>query len=214
MNHVTASILGANGLIVYAFVGALVFAEDALFVGFVLPGETAAVLGGVVASRGHVALWLMIAVVIAAAIVGDSVGYEVGKRFGPRLLNSRLLRKHGRRLDRAQSFLRRHGGKAVFLGRFTAFFRAVMPGLTGASRMPYLRFLAFNAAGGIAWGAIFVTIGFVAGASYAVVAKTVGRDLALAAATAVVLAILAWRIRTAMAERALEAASGPGDEPE
>lgn len=208
MNHVTAAILGANGLVVYAFVGALVFAEDAIFVGFVLPGETAAVLGGVVASRGHVALWLMIAVVIAAAIIGDSVGYEVGKRFGPRLLSSRLLRKHGPRLERAQGFLRRHGGKAVFLGRFTAFFRAVMPGLTGASRMPYRRFLAFNALGGIAWGAVFVTVGFFAGASYALVAKTVGRDLAVAAVIVVALATLTWRIRTFLAERALRAAPG------
>ena len=215
MSHIAASILGASGFLVYALVGALVFAEDAIFVGFVLPGETAAVLGGVVASHGHVALWLMIAVVIVAAIVGDSVGYEVGRHFGPRLLNSRLLRKHRPRLDRAQDFLRRHGGKAVFLGRFTAFFRAVMPGLTGASRMPYRRFLAFNAAGGITWGTIFVTIGFVAGASYALVAKTVGRDLALGAVAAAVLAILAWRIRASMAERALRPASVvAGDEPE
>jgi membrane protein DedA with SNARE-associated domain len=215
VNHVTAAILGANGLVVYALVGALVFAEDALFIGFVLPGETAAVLGGVVASHGHVALWLMIAVVIAAAVVGDSVGYEVGRRFGTQLLNSRMLRKHRHKLGKAQGFLLRHGGKAVFLGRFTAFFRAVMPGLTGVSQMPYRRFLSFNALGGIIWGAIFVTVGYLAGASYALVAKTVGRDLSLAAAAAVVLAIVGWRIRTMMAERAVEAAGGgQGDEPE
>src|SRR2546430_4892824 len=81
----------------YVLVGLLVFAEDALFVGFVVPGETAAVLGGVDASRGHVRLWVVILLVVAAAIVGDSVGYEVGRRFGPRILRARILARRQRR---------------------------------------------------------------------------------------------------------------------
>ncbi len=136
-----------NGVVVYLVVAALVFAEDALFVGFVLPGETAAVLGGVIASQGRIHLWLMIVLVVAAAIVGDTVGYEIGRHIGPRILRLRILDKRRRRLDDAQKFLRRRGGWAVFLGRFVAFFRAVMPALAGASRMRYRRFLAFNAAG-------------------------------------------------------------------
>jgi membrane protein DedA with SNARE-associated domain len=141
-----------NGLLVYIVVAALVFAEDALFVGFILPGETAAVLGGVIASQGRVQLWLMIVLVVAAAIVGDTVGYEIGRHVGPRILNLRVLDRHRRRLDDAQEFLRRRGGWAVFFGRFVAFFRAVMPALAGASLMPYRRFLAFNASGGLVWG--------------------------------------------------------------
>ena len=120
------------------------FAEDALFIGFVVPGETAAVLDGVIASRGQVRLGLMMALVVLAAVIGDSVGYEVGKHVGPKLLEIRALNRHRDKLDKAQDFLRRRGGSAVFLDRFIAFFRTVMPALAGISRMHYPRFLAFN----------------------------------------------------------------------
>src|SRR2546425_4684635 len=89
MHRLTDWLLGLHGLPVYGLVGLLVFAEDALFVGFVLPGETAAVLGGVAASRGHAALQVMLAVVVGAAITGDTVGYEIGRHLGPRILRSR-----------------------------------------------------------------------------------------------------------------------------
>lgn len=196
MSNLVDGILNVSAVLAYTIVGLLVFAEDALFFGFVLPGETAAVLGGVVASRGHVQLWAMIVIVILAAIVGDTVGYEVGKHFGSRLLNARLFAKRRAKLEQAQDFLRRRGGGAVFLGRFVAFFRAVMPALAGASRMPYARFLSFNAAGGIVWGAAFVTLGFLAGNSYAAVAKTVGRDLAAIVVVIAVIVLITWQIRT------------------
>ncbi|MGN6333631.1 MAG: DedA family protein [Motilibacteraceae bacterium] len=204
-------ILGLSGVVVYLVVGGLVFAEDAIFVGFVLPGETAAVLGGVMASRGHVHLSIMLAVVVLAAIVGDTVGYEVGKHVGPRLLQIGPLRGHAHRLDDAQRFLARRGGSAVFLGRFVAFFRAVMPALAGISRMHYPKFLAYNAVGGLVWGVGFVMIGFLAGNSYAKVEKTVGRGAAIAVAVVVVLALIAWRVHKARAERRSE--QEPGDEP-
>src|SRR5690348_14012055 len=133
----------------YLVVGLLVFAEDAVFVGFAVPGETAAVLGGVATSIGHASLPVMIVVVVVAAIVGDTVGYEVGRHFfGPKVLGMGLLRKRRGAIDRSMDFLRRRGGIAVFLGRFTAFFRAMMPALAGASRMRYGTFLMWNAAGG------------------------------------------------------------------
>ena len=186
---------------VYLIVGALVFAEDALFVGFVLPGETAAVLGGVAARFGHASLPVMLLVVVAAAIIGDSVGYEVGARFGPRLLRLRLLRRHESRLDGARDRLARRGGLAVFLGRFVAFLRAVMPALAGASHMPYRRFLGYNAAGGLVWGTASVLLGYLAGSSYAALEKTAGRATAIAAAALVVAALVAWRIRRYRADR-------------
>ncbi|MFF0632058.1 DedA family protein [Nocardia sp. NPDC004151] len=205
MNSLMHRILDIAPVWVYLVVALLVFAEDAIFVGFVIPGETAAVLGGVAASQGHVQLWPMIVLVIAAAIIGDSVGYEVGKRVGPKLLQARMLDRHRGRLDSAQDYLARRGGWAVFLGRFTAFFRAMMPALAGTSRMPYRRFLIFNAVGGIVWGAIFVVLGFVAGQSYEAVAKTVGRDLALGAAAIVVVALIVWKLRERRRERSFEA---------
>ncbi|MDQ6739377.1 MAG: DedA family protein [Actinomycetota bacterium] len=197
MAGIVDSIVNVNAVLVCVIVSSLVFAEDALFVGFVLPGETAAVLGGVVASRGHVQLWLILVLVVLAAIIGDSVGYEVGRRLGPRLLELRILNKRRARLDDAQDFLRRRGGAAVFLGRFVAFFRAVMPALAGISQMPYPRFLAFNAAGGLVWGTGFVLLGFLAGNSYEAVAKTVGRDIALVIALLAVATLIMLRVRKA-----------------
>lgn len=190
-------ILGVPPTLAYALVALLVFAEDALFIGFVIPGETAAVLGGVLASRGQVQLELMMGVVVLAAVVGDTVGYEVGRRFGTKPLESRMFNRHRGKLDKAQDFLRRRGGSAVFLGRFIAFFRAVMPALAGVSRMQYPRFLAFNAAGGLTWGVGFVLLGYLAGNSYEVVAKTVGRDVAAAVLLIAVAALVVWRVRVA-----------------
>jgi membrane protein DedA with SNARE-associated domain len=212
MSSLIDHILGVPGALVYVFVGLLVFAEDALFVGFVIPGETAAVLGGVDASRGHVYLPLMIVVVVVAAVVGDSVGYEIGRQVGPRILRLRILDRHRRRLDDAQEFLARRGGSAVFLGRFVAFFRAVMPALAGTARMPYRKFLAYNAAGGIVWGTGFVLLGYIAGNSYARVEKAVGRGAALAVLALVLVGLLIWRIRKHQAERRAETEPAPGPE--
>jgi len=190
-------ILGLDPMLILTVTGLLVFAEDAIFVGFVIPGETAAVLAGVGAGLGHVPLPLSLVVVVVAAIVGDSVGYEVGRRFfGPRVLTSRLLGRHRVRIERAQAFLRRRGGIAVFLGRFTAFFRAMMPALAGASQMPYRKFLAWNAVGGLVWGTIFVVVGYAAGASYHQVEKQVGRGLAIGLVVVVVGLIVVWRVRS------------------
>lgn len=210
MTGLVDRLLSVQGTLVYVFVALLVFVEDALFVGFVVPGETAAVLGGVVASRGHVSLPAITATVVAAAIVGDTVGYEVGRFAGPRILDSRLLAKRRRRLGQAQDFLRRRGGAAVFLGRFVAFFRAVMPALAGTARMPYPRFLAFNAAGGLVWGVGFTVIGYLAGNSYKTVEKTVGRGAAIAVAAVVLIALAVWRIRAHRRERDDSAAGKEG----
>lgn len=195
MGSVMERLLDVAPLWVFVIVFALVFLEDAVFVGFVLPGETAAVIGGVAASQHHVSVVAMAAVVVGAAILGDTVGFEIGKRFGPRLLAMRMLDRRRAKLDRARDLLARRGGAAVFLGRFVAFFRAVMPALAGMSRMPYPKFLAFNAFGGIVWGLGFVALGYAAGNSYEAVARTVGRDAALIVATVAVVAIVVWRVR-------------------
>lgn len=201
MSGLIDGILGVGSALAYTLVALLVFAEDALFIGFVIPGETAAVLGGVMASRGTVQLGLMMGLVVLAAVTGDSVGYEVGKHMGPKLLESRVLNRHRAKLDKAQDFLCRRGGSAVFLGRFIAFFRAVMPALAGISRMRYPRFLAFNAAGGLIWGAGFVLLGYLAGSSYEAVAKTVGKDITAVAVVIAIVAAVVWRVRSARRKR-------------
>lgn len=192
---------------VYAVVGLLVFVEDAVFVGFVVPGETAAVVGGVAASRGQTSLTLTLVVVVLAAVVGDSVGYEVGRVLGPRLLRTRVLAGHQERLGDAQAFLARRGGLAVFLGRWIAFFRAVMPALAGSAHMPYRRFLIWNALGGLVWGVTFVLVGYLAGNSYERIAARLGRGVAVAVAVVVVLGIAVWLVRRHQREREEEGSS-------
>jgi membrane protein DedA with SNARE-associated domain len=208
------TLLGLSPGLVYLVVFALVFAEDAIFVGFVIPGETAAVLAGVASSLGTTSFALSIVVVVTAAILGDSVGYEVGKHvFGPRVLDGRLLGKHRHKLARAEDFLQRRGGSAVFLGRFTAFFRAMMPALAGAASMPYRTFLRWNALGGIIWGTLFVTIGHVAGTSYKAVEEKVGRGLAFGVVGVVIVVAVGWKVYEVRKDRREEReyASEPAD---
>lgn len=213
MTGLVDHLLNVRGVLVFVLIGLIVFAEDALFVGFVIPGETAAVLGGVIASRGHVSYPLIALTVVAAAIVGDSVGYEVGRHFGTRVLDLKILRKRRAKLDSAQEFLRRRGGSAVFLGRFVAFFRAVMPALAGTARMRYLKFLAYNAAGGIVWGIGFTLLGFLAGNSYKTIEKTVGRGAAIAVAALVIVALIIWRIREHRRDKTSDTVAARADNP-
>jgi membrane protein DedA with SNARE-associated domain len=190
-----ARVLDLHGLVVYLIIGALVFGEDALLIGFVLPGETAALIGGVAASRHRVSLAVMIAVVVLAAIVGDSVGYAIGSRYGSRLLELRVLRRRRERVERARRTLRERGGIAVLLGRFVAFLRATMPFLAGSAHLRYSRFLAYNAAGGVLWGAGVVLVGYLAGNSYVAVEHTFGPVVAGVALALLVIAIVVWRLR-------------------
>ena len=195
LDTITTEVLNAPVWLVLLVVGTVVFVEDALFVGFVVPGETVAILGGVAASLGHVPLAAVLVVVVLAAIVGDSVGFEVGRHLGGRVVRLGAFDRHRHRIERAQDFLGRRGGAAVFLGRWTAFFRAVMPALAGMSKMHYPTFLLWNAAGGIAWGGVVVTAGYLAGQSYARVETWLGRGAAVVVALVVVAALVVWQVR-------------------
>lgn len=195
MSGLVDSLLGVPPGVAYLLIGVLVFAEAAIFVGFVLPGETAVILGGVLASAGRLSLAWLLVLVVVAAIVGDSIGYEVGRVAGPRILRSRPLRRYRERLDSARGFLRRRGGMAVFLGRFTAFLRAVTPAMAGLSQMPYRRFLAYNAAGGLVWGVGVALLGYFAGASYKKVESALGRGSAALLLLVVLTALVVWRLR-------------------
>ncbi len=200
------SLLNVHAWVVLLVVGLLVFAEDALFIGFVVPAELAAILGGVAAKEGNVTLTGLLITVIAAAIIGDTVGYEVGKHFGRRILVWQMFVPHRPRLDWALEQLARRGGIAVFMGRWVAFFRAVMPALAGLSAMPYRRFLVFNALGGIAWGSVVVMIGYLAGASYEKVETYLGRGVAVVVAVVVVIALIVWQVLKHRKERVRPAA--------
>ena len=156
-------ILSLHGWEAYALVAILVFAEDAIMLGFVFPGETAAILGGVLASTGGVSLGGILAVVIIAAIVGDSVGYLIGDRWGKPILRLGPLQKRQKGIAMALDQLSKRGAVAVFVARFSAFLRAVVPGLAGLSGLRYRTFLAANAAGGVCWGTCYVLLGYFVG---------------------------------------------------
>jgi membrane-associated protein len=196
LQKVIDTLLGVPPVLALVIIAALVFGEAALFFGFVIPGETAVVYGGVLAAAGKVSVLLVLLVVILAAIVGDSVGFEVGRKLGPRLTRAPVLRNHSDRLEAAQGYLRRRGGRAVVMGRFTAFLRAVMPALAGASRMEYRRFLAFNAAGGVLWGSLCVLLGFFAAHSINRVTHYLGLTSGAMVAVVVLGLLWAWHRRT------------------
>lgn len=164
MSSVAHLVSTLTGPLAYALVGFLAFGESAAFLGVFLPGETALLVGGLLASQQRVSLALMMAVGVVAAIAGDSVGYEVGRRFGPRLRASRAGARVGaQRWERGQELLRQAGGRAVFVARFVAVLRALMPTMAGMARLPYRSFVVWNAAGGLLWGAGFVLVGYLAG---------------------------------------------------
>jgi undecaprenyl-diphosphatase len=146
----------------------VVFAMPALeastFLGFIFPGEIACLLGGVLAFESKVSLAVVIIVAIAGAVIGDSVGFAVGYRYGDTLLNKvpqRIIKPE--HVARTKELIVRLGGRAVFVGRFTAALRALVPGFAGVSKMPYRTFLIWNFAGGAVWATTVVVAGYLAG---------------------------------------------------
>jgi membrane protein DedA with SNARE-associated domain/membrane-associated phospholipid phosphatase len=147
----------------YLLVGVLCFLESGAFVGLVIPGETAIVVGGFVAGQGEIDVILLIAIAWFAAVAGDLVSFALGRRLG-----REFLVQHGgkvqiteARIEQVEHFYDRHGGKAVFLGRWVGLVRAVSPFLAGSSGMPLRRFLPYDvlAAGGMV--TLFALLGFV-----------------------------------------------------
>ena len=194
ISYVLHEVHSLPGPLVYALVALLVFGEAALFVGFVLPGETTVIVAGVVASQGNINIGVLCALVVVSAVLGDTVGYAVGHHFGDRLLEIRVLQRHREELDDALAGLRRRGPLYVFVGRFTAFLRAVMPGLAGISKMHYRRFLLANALGGLVWGIAFSLLGYFSGSQLARVEKY-SSWLSIGLVIIVVLAITLFEVR-------------------
>lgn len=142
----------------YVGLVALIFAESGLFFGFFFPGDSLLLTAGLLASRGELALWVLLVSLPLAAILGDNVGYWFGKKVGPPIFqreNSLLFRR--RNLLAAKSFYDKHGGITIVLARFMPFIRTFAPIVAGAVEMEYRRFVFFNASGGALW-AIGITL--------------------------------------------------------
>jgi membrane-associated protein len=176
MTWIPDTVLRLAGPMVLVVVFALPALEASTLLGIVFPGELALVLGGVLAHQGRVPLWAVVVAGAAGAVVGDQVGYALGRRVGEGLL-ARLPRRlvDPRRVERARALVRRLGGRAVFVGRFTAVLRALVPGLAGVAGMPYRTFAVYNVAGGVLWATGFVLLGFAAGSAYRTAEHIVGQ---------------------------------------
>lgn len=189
----------------YAGVALLVGGESA---GLPIPGETSLAAAAVLASQGKLSLPAVIVVAAAAAIVGDNVGYLLGRR-GARRLLMRPGRWEQRRQDllaRGESFFARHGGKAVFIGRWIPWLRITAAWLAGAGRMPWPRFLVWNAAGGIAWA---TSIGLAAYALGKAAATALGLAALALVAVTVVAAFVLTRRRGTRGAQARVGGAGP-----
>jgi membrane protein DedA with SNARE-associated domain len=146
----------------YAALFALIAVES---MGVPVPGETALITGGILASNGKLSIELVIVLAATAAILGDNVGYLIGRHGGRRLLtaNGPFLATRTRVLRVGEPFFERHGPKAVFLGRFTAGLRIWAAWLAGATHMPWKSFLLFNALGGVVWATVVGVLAYVLG---------------------------------------------------
>jgi membrane-associated protein len=180
----------------YALVAALAFLETGAFVGLVAPGETAIVLGGVVAAEGEVNLGAMLVIAWLAAAAGDLTSFALGKRLGRKFLIERgpRLGVTAPRLERVEQFFDRHGPKAILAGRFVGIVRAVAPFLAGASGMRLRAFLPWSLLGTAVWATAFTLIGYAFHESFSAAADALTHGaLGLAVVAAAVLALREYR---------------------
>jgi len=185
------SLIGHWGYLVIFLI--VVFECQAL-VGLIMPGESLVLAGGFLAEQGLFDPGVLIFVISTAAILGDSIGYELGRH-----LERGWLIQHGRRfgfrqehLDRVDRFLEHHGCKSVFASHFMLFMRPLMPFVAGASHMRYWQFLIFNAVGCIVWATTFITLGYFVGTSWQVAAKWIGRASAIIGCALLLTIGLGW----------------------
>jgi membrane-associated protein len=148
----------------YVVLVAIVFVETGLLVGFFLPGDSLLITAGVVAATGALNIWWLNLLLIVAAITGDSVGYAIGRRAGPRLFTrpkSRLF--NPRHIERTRAFYARHGAKTIVIARFVPIIRTFAPVVAGVGEMEYRRFLFYNVAGGVGWVTTMTSAGYLLG---------------------------------------------------
>jgi membrane-associated protein len=179
---------------IYPAIAGLIFLECSLLLGWLVHGELVLLAGGVAAERGDASVLAIIALAATAAVAGDAVSFLFGRRLG-----RPFLELHGARvglgpgrLARVEGFFARHGGKAVFLGRFTGFFRATMPFVAGSSGLAPRSLLPFSAASALTWTTTFAVTGY----AFSETMATAGDTAMLVAFVAVLLAIAAFITRS------------------
>jgi membrane-associated protein len=148
----------------YVVLFVIVFTETGLLVGFFLPGDSLLITAGLVAAAGGLNIWWLDAILIVAAVTGDSVGYAIGARLGPRLFTRpKSLVFNPRHIERTRAFYARHGPKTIVIARFVPIIRTFAPVVAGVGGMEYRRFLFYNVAGGVGWVISMTWAGYLLG---------------------------------------------------
>ena len=148
----------------YVVLVAIVFVETGLLVGFFLPGDSLLITAGLVAATGALNIWWLNLLLAVAAVVGDSVGYAIGWRAGPRLFTRpKSLLFNPAHIERTRAFYARHGAKTIVIARFVPIVRTFAPVVAGVGQMEYRRFIFYNVAGGVGWVTSLTWAGYLLG---------------------------------------------------
>jgi len=148
----------------YVVLTAIVFTETGLLIGFFLPGDSLLITAGLVAATGALDIWWLNVFLVAAAVAGDSVGYTIGARIGPRLFTrEKSWLFNPRHVVRTREFYARHGAKTIVIARFVPIIRTFAPVVAGVGEMPYRRFLLYNVAGSLGWVLSMTWAGYLLG---------------------------------------------------
>ena len=149
------------GALVYLILFAVIFCETGLVFLPFLPGDSLIFAAGTFAGIGQLNFWFLIVLIILAAIIGDTVNYEIGKHFGRKLLDNKkftIVKKEN--LDKADALIAKYGSLAVFIARFMPIIRTIVPFVVGMGKLDYKKFITFNALGGITWVTLFLCLGY------------------------------------------------------
>ena len=148
----------------YIVLVGIVFTETGLLIGFFLPGDSLLITAGVVAAAGGLNIWWLNVLLIVAAVAGDSVGYAIGVRLGPRLFTRpKSLLFNPRHIERTRVFYARYGAKTIVIARFVPIIRTFAPVVAGVGQMQYRRFLIYNVLGGVGWVTSMTWAGYLLG---------------------------------------------------
>ena len=164
INEYIGTFINEYGNFVYAILFIIIFCETGLVFLPFLPGDSLIFAAGAFAAIGELNIFLLWILIVIAAILGDTVNYEIGKHFGKKILNNKkftILKEEN--LKKAEDLVAKYGGAAVFIARFMPIIRTIVPFVVGIGQLHYPKFIKFNALGGLIWVTLFITIGYLFG---------------------------------------------------
>lgn len=175
MENILQPLFELSPFVIYLLLGLLCWSEGAFFLGFVTPGELAVVTGGILASRGHLEMDVLLGIVVLGTVAGNATGFYVGRRWGGRAMKwAPLERFLGPAIRKTRDFMYRRGEWAVVLSRVSTPTRIIVPFLAGASNVRYRRFVMLDVPASLVWAIVYATLGYVLGASWDVISEVSG----------------------------------------